>query len=174
LVRVLNIIQRDDMATAKKAAAKKATAVKTPAPKAAAKKVAAPKAVAPKAAAPKAAADKAATKAPAKKALGAIKEPLKKTALVERIAAESGQEPKVVNAVLAGLEATIFASVAKKAAGTFVMPGLFKVAVVHVPARKSYKGVDRFTKQERTFAAKPASVKVRFRALAKLKQGAGV
>jgi nucleoid DNA-binding protein len=152
------------MATAKKAAAKKATATKTPAPKAATKKTAAPKA----------AADKAPAKAPAKKALGAIKEPLKKTALVERIAAESGQEPKAVKAVLAALEATIFASVAKKAAGTFVMPGLFKVAVVHVPARKAYKGVDRFTKQERTFAAKPASVKVRFRALAKLKQGAGV
>lgn len=152
------------MATAKKAPAKKATAATTPAKKAAPKKTAAPKA---------AAADKAAAKAPAKKALGAIKEPLKKTALVERIAAESGQEPKVVKAVLAGLEATIFASVAKKAAGTFVMPGLFKVAVVQVPARKAYKGIDRFTKQERTFAAKPASVKVRFRALAKLKQGAG-
>lgn len=157
------------MATAKKATAKKATAEKTAAPTKAVTK----KAATPKAAAPKAAADKAAAKAPAKKALGAIKEPLKKTALVERIAAESGQEPKVVKAVLAGLEATLFASVAKKAAGTFVMPGLFKVAVVHVPARKAYKGVDRFTKQERTFAAKPASVKVRFRALAKLKAGAG-
>lgn len=138
------------MATAKKTA---------PAKKAPAKK-----------AAPKAAAKKAA--APAKKALGAIKEPLKKTALVERIAAESGLEPKAVKAVLGALESTLYASIAKKGAGTFVMPGLFKISVVHVPARKAYKGIDRFTKQERTFAAKPASVKVRFRALAKLKAAA--
>jgi nucleoid DNA-binding protein len=172
-------------APVKKAAAAPKAAV---APKAAAvPKAAAPKAVAPKAvAAPakKAAAKKAAVAKPvaAKKAAAApaagaamkpIKEAMGKTALVAHLAAASGVDTKVAKTVLAALEQTISASIGKKGLGEFTMPGLFKVVVQNVPARKAYKGIDRFTKQERTFPAKPASTKVKVRAMKKLKDAAG-
>lgn len=148
------------MATAKKAApAKKAAAAPKTAP---AKKAPAAK----KAAAP--AKKAAAAKGPMKP----IKEALGKTALVAHIAEFAAIEAKAVKAVLATLEQTITASLSKKGLGSFTMPGLFKVVVNHVPARKAYKGIDRFTKQERTFPAKPASTKVKVRAMKKLKEAA--
>ena len=48
----------------------------------------------------------------------------------------------------------------------------FKVTVVNVPAKKARKGIDPFTKQERKFAAKPATTKVKVRAMKKLKDAA--
>ena len=54
-----------------------------------------------------------------------------------------------------------------------MLPGLFKINTVKKPAQKARKGIDPFTKQERVFAAKPASVKVKVRPLKKLKDLAG-
>ena len=132
-----------------------ATAKKTPAKKAP---------VAKKAAAP------AAKKAPA--AVRPIKEVMNKTGLVAHLAQATGVEPKAVKAVMGCLEATMLASVSKKGAGAFVLPGLLKIAVQSVPAKKKRVGIDPFTKQERTFAAKPASVKIKVRSLKKLKDAA--
>lgn len=112
---------------------------------------------------------KASKAAPAAKP---IKTLLSKTELTARVAEGAGVEPKVAKAVLTALEATIVASLGKKAAGAFAMPGLFKVTVQQVPARKARKGIDPFTKQERMFAAKPASTKVKVRAMKKLKDAA--
>jgi nucleoid DNA-binding protein len=129
-------------------------------------------------AAKKAAPAKAA-KAPAKKAAAAapapakaVKTVLNKTALVAHVAGLAAVEPKVVKAVLAALDETIIGSVSKKGAGEFVMPGLLKIGVQKVAAKKARKGIDPFTKQERMFAAKPASVKIKVRALKKLKDAA--
>lgn len=114
--------------------------------------------------------------APATKAAPAavkpIKETLGKTALVAHLAEASGVEPKAVKAVVAALESTMLASVHKKGAGAFVLPGLLKISAVQVPAKKARKGIDPFTKQERTFAAKPATVKLKVRSLKKLKDAA--
>jgi nucleoid DNA-binding protein len=129
-----------------------------------AKKTAAKAAKAPKAA--------PAAKKAAAGPLKPIKTALGKTALVAHLAETSGVEPKATKAVIAALEATIAASVAKKGLGSFTMPGLFKVNVVNVPAKKKRVGIDPFTKQERTFAAKPATVKIKVRALKKLKDAA--
>ena len=52
------------------------------------------------------------------------------------------------------------------------MPGLLKVNVINVPAKKKRRGIDPFTKVEREFAAKPATVKFKTRALKKLKDAA--
>ena len=101
-----------------------------------------------------------------------IKALLSKTELAARVAEGAGVEAKVAKAVLGALEATIVASLGKKAAGAFVMPGLFKVTVQQVPAKKARKGIDPFTKQERMFAAKPASTKVKVRPMKKLKDAA--
>jgi nucleoid DNA-binding protein len=101
-----------------------------------------------------------------------IKTALGKTALVAHLAETAGVEPKAAKAVMAALEATIAASVSKKGLGSFTLPGLLKVNVVNVPAKKKRVGIDPFTKQERTFAAKPATVKIKTRALKKLKDAA--
>jgi nucleoid DNA-binding protein len=144
------------MATAKKAAAPAKKAAKAaPAKKAPAAKKAAPA---------KAAAPKAAPKA--------IKTAFNKTSLATHLAELAAVEIKHVKSVLASLEHTIAASLSKKGLGSFTMPGLFKVTVNHVPAKKARKGIDPFTKQERMFAAKPASVKVKVRPMKKLKDAA--
>ena len=101
-----------------------------------------------------------------------IKTALNKTALNAHLAEQAGVEPKAVKAVLAALEATILASVHKKGLGSFTLPGLLKVNVINVPAKKKRTGIDPFTKQERVFAAKPATVKIKTRALKKLKDAA--
>jgi nucleoid DNA-binding protein len=120
-------------------------------------------------------ATKTAAKAPAA-APGAplkpIKEAFNKTSLINHLASVAGQEPKAVKAVMGALEATMIASVNKKGAGSFTLPGLLKVTALQVAAKKKRVGIDPFTKQERTFAAKPATVKLKVRSLKKLKDAA--
>lgn len=53
--------------------------------------------------------------------------------------------------------------------GEFVVPGLFKLAVVKKPATKKREGINPFTKEPITIAAKPASKKVRVTVLKALK-----
>lgn len=101
-----------------------------------------------------------------------VKEALSKIALVNHIAKQANVETKSVKSVLAALEATILGSVNRKGARAFVLPGLLKLDVVKVPAKPKRKGIDPFTKQERVFAAKPASVKIKARVLKKLKDAA--
>lgn len=101
-----------------------------------------------------------------------IKTAFNKTTLLAHVAAQAGIEPKATKAVLAALEATILASVHKKGLGEFTLPGMLKIAVLNVPAKKKRMGKDPFTGEERMFAAKPASVKVKMRALKKLKDAA--
>jgi len=101
-----------------------------------------------------------------------IKEAMGKTALVAHLAQHAGVDPKAVKAVLGSLEATIAASIDKKGLGAFTLPGLLKVTVVQVPAKKKRMGIDPFTKVEREFPAKPATVKIKVRALKKVKDAA--
>lgn len=149
------------MATAKKSSTKKVAAKKTT--KTAAK-------ASPKAATKGSAA--ASVKPVITGPLKPIKTAFNKTGLITHLASTAAVDPKAVKAVVAALEATIAASVAKKGAGTFTMPGLFKITSVHVPAKKARMGIDPFTKQERKFAAKSATTKVKVRAMKKLKDAA--
>ena len=95
-----------------------------------------------------------------------------KSSLITHLAELAAVEVKAVRAIMASLEATILASVHKKGLGSFTLPGLLKVNVVNVPAKKKRTGIDPFTKQERVFAAKPATIKIKTRALKKLKDAA--
>lgn len=157
------------MATSKKAtktaAAKKATKAATkaaaPATKTAAK-----------------AATKVATKAATKRAtktttaIKPIKDTFTKATLATYLAQQTELDTKTVKTVLAALENTILGSVHKRGAGTFTLPGLLKISVQQVPAKKRRFGRDPFTGEERWFDAKPASVRVKARALKKLKDAA--
>ena len=48
------------------------------------------------------------------------------------------------------------------------LPGPLKINVVNLPAKKKHTGIDPFTKQERDLDAKPATDKIKTRALKKL------
>ena len=121
-------------------------------------------------------AKKAVKKAPAKKVTAAkssaakpIKSALNKSALVAHLVESSGVESKSVKAVLSALEDVTLASVNKKGAGEFTLPGLLKIVAQKVPAKPKRFGKNPFTGEDQWFAAKPASVKVKVRALKKLK-----
>jgi nucleoid DNA-binding protein len=122
----------------------------------------------------KAAAKTKAVKAPAAApaALKPIKTAFNKSSLATHVAEQSGIDLKSVKSVLASLESAMLASVHKKGLGEFTLPGLLKVVVHNVPAKKKRMGKDPFTGVERMFAAKPASVKIKTRALKKLKDAA--
>ncbi|WNO11686.1 HU family DNA-binding protein [Teredinibacter sp. KSP-S5-2] len=132
-------------------AARKTTAKKAPAKKAPAKKAAA----------------KAA--APANK-IKAISERYSKTQIVTQIAENTELSRKQVQAVFDELSDIIEGHIKKRACGEFVLPGLMKVVTVKKPARKARKGINPFTGEETTFAAKPASIQVKIRPLKKLKE----
>jgi nucleoid DNA-binding protein len=148
LLHFLNPMDPDHMATKKAPAKKVAKAVK------------------------KAPAKKAAAKPAAKKPAGPIKTALNKSQLVAHLVEHASVEAKSVRAVLAGLEAAVLNSIDKRGAGSFTLPGLFKAIVQKVPAKPKRFGKDPFTGEERWFAAKPASVKVKIRPLKKLKDAA--
>lgn len=128
------------------AKAKKKPAAKKASPKAAPKKVAAPK---------------------------AIKAALSKSALLSRIAEENELSRKQAAGVLASIEGALIGCVMPNSVGQFVMPGLFKVTLRKVPARKAGTLIrNPATGEMMKAAAKPASVRVKVRALKKLKNAA--
>ena len=127
----------------------------------------------------------AAKKAPGKKAVAAkkvavrasgapspIKDTFTKASLAAHIAERAAVEPKTAKAVLAALEDTILGTVHKKGAGEFTLSGLLKISAQAVPAKKKRFGKDPFSGEERWFPAKPASVRIKARALKKLKDAA--
>lgn len=127
----------------------------------------------------KATAKKAPAKAPAKKAAApkatkkvslAVKERYSKSDILNHISTQTELTRKQVTAVLDELSTLIEAHISKKGPGEFVMPGLLKIVTVKKPARKARKGINPFTGEETTFAAKPASIQVKVRPLKKIKE----
>jgi nucleoid DNA-binding protein len=119
---------------------------------------------------------KKAAKKPARKAAPkappSIKSVLTKTALVAHLADAAHIAAKDVRALLAALEQAIQASISRKGARVFVLPGLLKITVTSVAAKPARKGINPFTGEATTFKAKPATVKVKVRPMKKLKDAA--
>jgi nucleoid DNA-binding protein len=101
-----------------------------------------------------------------------ITEALSKSGLIKHISERAGVELKSTRAVLDALESAIAGSIHKKGVGHFTLPGLLKITSTAVAAKPRRKGVDPFTKVERWFEAKPATVRVKVRALRRLKNAA--
>jgi hypothetical protein len=101
-----------------------------------------------------------------------IKDSFTKASLIVHLAERSGVEPKAAKALLAALEETVLASIHKKGAKEFTLPGLLKVVAQDVPAKKKRFGKDPFSGEDKWFAAKPASVRLKVRPLKKLKDAA--
>lgn len=111
----------------------------------------------------------AAVVAPQKK-IKAIGERFNKTQILNQISENTELSKKEVQSVLDELTDIIEGHIKKRAVGEFVLPGLMKITTVKKPARKARKGINPFTGEETTFAAKPASIQVKVRPLKKLKE----
>jgi nucleoid DNA-binding protein len=85
--------------------------------------------------------------------------------VVKQIAMGTDLKPRQVKDVLEALTALIAADLGKKGPGEFNFNGLMKLKTVNKPASKARKGRNPFTGEEITIKAKPASRKVRVRAL---------
>ncbi len=102
-----------------------------------------------------------------------VKEPLTKSALINLMAEENGLTRAVAAGVFATLEKTLLGSVHPRGAGEFTLPGLLKVTLRKVPARKAGTMIrNPSTGEMMPGAAKPASIRVKVRALSKLKAAA--
>ena len=111
-----------------------------------------------------------ATTKPAAKKIKAISERYTKTQIIAQISENTELTKKQVQSVLDELGDVIQGHIKKRSCGEFVLPGLMKIVTVKKPARKARKGINPFTGEETTFAAKPASNSVKIRPLKKLKE----
>jgi nucleoid DNA-binding protein len=110
-----------------------------------------------------------AAKQPAAK-IQPVKEALTKTALVNLIAESNGVTRDVAKGVLATIENAMMGSIHPRGVGEFTFPGLLKISLRKVPARKAGTMIrNPSTGQMVAGAAKPASVRVKIRPLSKLK-----
>jgi hypothetical protein len=102
-----------------------------------------------------------------------VNQVLTKSALVNLIAEENEIPRKTAAGVYATLENLFLGSVHPRGVGEFVLPGLLKISLRKIPARKAGTLIrNPATGQMVEAAAKPASVRVKIRALAKLKTAA--
>ena len=92
---------------------------------------------------------------------------MSKTQLIDELATLSELDKKQVKTLLEGLVTVAVKELA--ASGQFVVPGLTKLTVTNKPATAAREGINPFTKEPMTFAAKPASKAVKASALKVLK-----
>ncbi|WP_437287327.1 HU family DNA-binding protein [Sorangium sp. So ce406] len=104
-----------------------------------------------------------------KKSEGKKSTSLSKSALINAVveANENEVSRKQVKAILEALTDIAYKELKKN--GIFTMPGFAKFRVVKKPATKAREGINPFTKQPMTFAAKPASKSVRARPIKAIK-----
>lgn len=103
----------------------------------------------------------------------AVKEKLTKSALVGMIAEQCEVSRAQASAMLGCLESAMLGSVHPNGVGEFILPGVLKVTLRKVPARKAGTLIrNPATGEMMKAAAKPASVRVKVRALSKLKNAA--
>ena len=102
-----------------------------------------------------------------------IKEKLTKSALLNLLAEKNGLTRKQVADVLSALEEAMYGSIHPGGFGEFILPGILKIYLRKVPARKAGTLIrNPATGEMMKAAAKPASVRVKVRALSKLKSAA--
>ena len=110
---------------------------------------------------------------PAPAAVRPVKETYTKSALINLIADQNDIPRKTAVGIYATLESVFLGSVHPRGVGEFTLPGLLKVSLRKVPARKAGTLVrNPATGEMVKAAAKPASVRVRIRPLSKLKAAA--
>jgi nucleoid DNA-binding protein len=102
-----------------------------------------------------------------------VKETFTKAALINLIAEQNDIPRKTAVGVFATLESVLLGSVHPRGVGEFTLPGLLKVTLRKVPARRAGTLVrNPATGEMVKGTAKPASMRVKIRALSKLKTAA--
>lgn len=102
--------------------------------------------------------------------LGKVSTVYTKSALLGTLSERTGLSKKEVSEVLTQLTLVVEGHLKKGGPGKFTMPGMLKMSVKSVPAKKARKGINPFTGEPTTFKAKPASRKVKVTALKALKE----
>ena len=93
---------------------------------------------------------------------------ISKSALINEVVTAAGDVTrKQVKAILDALSDVAYKELKK--AGAFTLPGFAKFRVVKKAATKARQGINPFTKQPTTFAAKAASKSVRARPIKAIK-----
>ena len=93
---------------------------------------------------------------------------ISKSSLINAVVEETGDVTrKHVKTILDAIADIAYKELRKN--GIFTLPGFAKFRVVKKPATKARQGINPFTKQPTTFAAKPASKSVRARAIKSIK-----
>ena len=110
-----------------------------------------------------------ASSATAARKVKTITEPMNKTQIINQISETTGLTKKDGNAVVDELGDIMEGHLKKRGAGQFTLPGLLKIVTQKKPATKARKGINPFTGEATTFAAKPARTMVKVRPLKKLK-----
>jgi nucleoid DNA-binding protein len=102
-------------------------------------------------------------------AAGGAKKSLSKSGFISAVAEAVGEElsKKQVKQVIEAISAVGYRELKKN--GIFTLPGFAKFRVVKKPATKARQGINPFTKQPMTYAAKPASKSVRARPIKAIK-----
>ena len=103
----------------------------------------------------------------------AVRQPMTKAQLLSEISEETGLTRKQVTDVMDSLSGQIQRHIKKRGPGTFTLPSLLKIRTVRKPARRARKGINPFTGEETTFAAKPAHTVVKIQPLKGLKDMVG-
>jgi len=104
------------------------------------------------------------------KPLGRVSTMYTKSKLVTALSDRTGLSKKEIQGVLEELGMIIEGHVKRGSIGKFTLPGVLKMTVKNVPARKARKGINPFTGEPTIFKAKPASRKVKVTALKALKE----
>ncbi len=102
--------------------------------------------------------------------LTAIRDPYTKSQLIAHLAENTELSKREVAAVLEELGVVMHRHLKKRSAGQFTLPGLMKIKTVRKPARRARKGINPFTGEETTFAARPATNVVKVQPLKGLKE----
>jgi nucleoid DNA-binding protein len=102
-----------------------------------------------------------------------VKDTLTKSGLIKLISEQNDIPRNTAAGVFTTIENVLLGSVHPNGVGEFTLPGLLKVTLRKVPARKAGTMIrNPATGEMMKGAAKPASVRVKIRALSKLKTAA--
>ena len=99
----------------------------------------------------------------------AVKQPMTKAQLLSAIAEDTGLTRQQVAEVMDSLGGQIQRHIKRRGPGMFTLPGLLKIRTMRKPARKAREGINPFTGEKTTFAAKPAHTVVKVQPLKGLK-----
>ena len=110
------------------------------------------------------------TKAKRIKRIAAASKPRTKSEIYRVLAEHTELARKDVQLVFDAFGMMLAADLSKRGPGALQVPGLMKVTVKRMPAKKARRGINPFTGEETMFKAKPARNVVKVRPLMALKK----